>query len=229
MSGAEQDREDDLALAGEYALSLLDGDERRAFEDRLTLSAELQRDVAAWREDFISLDSATAPVAPPASVWHGIEERLFSDPATRQGGFSLLRFLSGVVAAAAVAFGVLLFLPSTEPLAQPEYRAELVSDDTALRVVASYVAEHRELLVDRRAGGAAPGRVLELWLIAAGADAPVSLGVLPDTERAVIPVSADVAAALAGGTLAISDEPPGGSPTGAPTGAVLAAGPVVAL
>ena len=38
-----------------------------------------------------------------------------------------------------------------------------------------------------------------------------------------------VAARLAGGTLAVSDEPPGGSPTGAPTGEVLAAAPLVEL
>ena len=34
---------------------------------------------------------------------------------------------------------------------------------------------------------------------------------------------------IAGLTLAISDEPPGGSPTGQPTGAVLAVGTVTEL
>ena len=36
-------------------------------------------------------------------------------------------------------------------------------------------------------------------------------------------------ASLAGGVLAISDEPDGGSPTGLPTGAVLATGQVLPL
>ena len=74
-------------------------------------------------------------------------------------------------------------------------------------------------------GGARPGRALELWLIE-GDDPPVSLGVLPDTEATVLQVDAAVAAALPGGVLAVSDEPPGGSPTGQPTGDVLATGQV---
>jgi anti-sigma-K factor RskA len=60
-----------------------------------------------------------------------------------------------------------------------------------------------------------------LWLIA-GNNAPVSLGVLPDAGAVTLMVAEALAVQLAGGTLAISDEPDGGSPTGAPTGAVLA-------
>ncbi len=66
-----------------------------------------------------------------------------------------------------------------------------------------------------------------MWLIA-GDDAPVSLGVLPDgpVRLAIAP---DLRPRLAGATLAISDEPPGGSPTGQPSGAVLATGPLTEL
>ena len=84
--------------------------------------------------------------------------------------------------------------------------------------------------MNRTAGAAVPGRVLELWLIA-GDNPPVSLGVLPEAASAEVQLTPDLVAALAAGTLpinlAISDEPPGGSTTGAPTGAVLAMGPVI--
>jgi anti-sigma-K factor RskA len=55
----------------------------------------------------------------------------------------------------------------------------------------------------------------------------VSLGVLPASALAVVSVPEALRTATIGGTLAISDEPVGGSPTGAPSGAVLAVGSVI--
>jgi anti-sigma-K factor RskA len=69
---------------------------------------------------------------------------------------------------------------------------------------------------------------LELWAILPG-QAPISLGVLPDSETARILVPAALRSQAAQFTLAITDEPLGGSPTGGPTGDVLAAGPMTTL
>jgi anti-sigma-K factor RskA len=66
--------------------------------------------------------------------------------------------------------------------------------------------------------------VLELWLIAQDG-VPVSLGLLAAGGETVLVPPADLAAQLPGATLAVSAEPPGGSPTGSPT-RVLGAGPV---
>ena len=66
---------------------------------------------------------------------------------------------------------------------------------------------------------------MELWLIPADG-VPRSIGVIPVAERTAMVLSPQILAALAAGTtLAISDEPAGGSPTGQPTGAVLALEP----
>ena len=86
---------------------------------------------------------------------------------------------------------------------------------------------HSELKL-RQHGGAPPGKLdRELWAII-GVDAPVSLGVLPSRLyfgiRVVISVPENLRGDFQKATLAISEEPVGGSPTGAPTGAVLAAG-----
>ena len=63
-------------------------------------------------------------------------------------------------------------------------------------------------------------RVLELWA-AAGSGAPRSLGLISGAGATVVQ-----RASLPPGTdhLAVSLEPPGGSPTGAPTGPVLYVG-----
>lgn len=213
----------DIALAGEYVLHLLEGDARRAFEARLAAEPALRALVAEWETGLAPLADEIAPEAPPAQVKSRLMTGLFGAE-KRRPRYSVLRILGGMAAAAALALVLIaVFLP---PPAGPDYLAELAAEDGSLIVRAELSAADRSLTVARLAGQAAPGRVLELWLIAEGAPAPVSLGVLPEAARATLDIPDAALAGFAGGVLAISDEPPGGSPTGQPTGAVLAAGPV---
>ena len=68
-------------------------------------------------------------------------------------------------------------------------------------------------------------RVLELWSVPPQG-APRSLGLISASGATVVPRGKLPEALLKGGTaaLAVSLEPPGGSPTGVPTGPVLYAG-----
>ncbi len=232
MSQADDHNEDDLVLAGEYALHLMDADDRRAFDDRLTREPALRDLVRDWDEGFVSLAAQIAPVAPPRHLKSAIQKRLFDTPtpagAPRRGWF--LSGLFGALTAAVLALVMVVVLPETRLAPTgPTYIAEVAAEDGSLLVQARFDPASNALQIDRVTGNALPGRVLELWLIADGASAPVSLGVLPDGAAGIVPVPAELVAALAGGTLAISDEPPGGSPTGQPTGAVLAVGAVTAL
>jgi anti-sigma-K factor RskA len=217
---AETDRPDDTALAAEYALRLMDPVERRAFERRLDAEPALRALVRDWDEEFSGLADGFHETPPPPRLKAAVERRLFG---LGRSGASPLRLLLGALVAAGIGAAVLLIAPFG-PVQAPSLTAEIAAEDRSLVVEARLVGETLE--VTRAAGAAPPGRVLELWLIAAGADAPVSLGVLPEDGRAALPLDAATRAALAGATLAVSEEPPGGSPTGAPTGAVLAAGPV---
>ena len=66
--------------------------------------------------------------------------------------------------------------------------------------------------INRTGGAAAPGQALQLWVVED--DAPVSLGMLPDGPLARVAVPREIAARLGpGSALAVSEEPPGGSPT----------------
>jgi anti-sigma-K factor RskA len=71
-------------------------------------------------------------------------------------------------------------------------------------------------------------RAHELWLLPGPDSAPISLGLLePDsTTRGPLPVAA-VPLLRAGAGVAVSEEPPGGSPTGQPTGSVIYIGTLV--
>ena len=229
MTSADDHDDDDVAVAGEYALHLLDAQARQAFEDRLKDDPALRRLVADWDKDFASLADEIAPVAPPPALKVRIEDALFAKPAKAPA--SVWRLLIGAGFAAALGLAVLVVLPPAEipDGFAPAFTAELAAEDQSLVVLASYAPDAGILRIDRQAGGARPGRVLELWLIADGSSVPVSLGVLPDQAATDITLPAALGDAIAGGTLAISDEPPGGSTTGAPTGDVLAAGAVVSI
>lgn len=228
---AADDHNDDVALAGEYALHLLDAEARRAFEERLNNEPALRILVSEWDAHFIVLSDEITPVTPPAMMKTRIEDVLFPDAAQAPSGFSLWRAFLGAGFAAALGLAVLVALPPAnlpDPFT-PSFTAELAAEDQSLVILASYAADTGVLRIDRQTGEARPGRVLELWLIAEGATAPVSLGVLPTDPATDITLPAVLVDAIAGGTLAISDEPIGGSTTGAPTGDVLAAGVVVSI
>ena len=212
-------------MAAEYALGLLTPPEARAFEARMIREPLLRANYVIWAEELVRMTDNIAPVTPPPTVRKAIETRLFAGE--KQGllqWLGLIPALIGGLIAAALVYFVTSFGLLTTPVG-PRLNAEIAAADQSLVVLAAFDPTTDTLNLQRTSGAAVPGRVLELWLIA-GDNPPVSLGVLPDAVSTDLPLSADIIAALEGGTLAISDEPTGGSPTGQPTGAVLAVGVV---
>ena len=221
------ENEDDRVLAAEYALGLLSAEERAQFEARLDTDADLRAEVVAWDEHFASviLDEID-PVDPSPQVAKRLQTILFK-PEKQSFWQQIWPYGLGGVAAALVLWltistGVLI--PDDTGL-QPDLVAELApTPDGEGLVIRAAVDTTRGAVEVMRAAGAPPeGRVFELWLIAGDA-APVSLGLLDEGNSTLIDLPQDLVALLPGALLAISDEPPGGSPTGAPTGAVRAAG-----
>ncbi|SDZ09357.1 Anti-sigma-K factor RskA [Jannaschia faecimaris] len=213
--------DDDHALIGEYVLGLLPPLESQAVEARLQREPALRAVHEDWAARLTSL-TAGPDVSPPARLRGEVAERLFPAPPARhwwQGWLGVLGLIAGPVAAFALAL-VLLQPPAFDPVLHAEMTAIEGSGAGNMHFAAGTDGE--DLLIIRREGEPFPGRALQLWLIAGDA-APVSLGVLPDQERLVIPAPEGLAAGV---ILAVSDEPLGGSPTGQPTGAVLVAGPL---
>lgn len=216
---------EDDALATEYALSLLEGMERAAFEARLRVEPDLAEAVAARQVAFAELAADLEPVTPPAATKARVMARLFEAGAAERRRVWVPGWLAGALAASVVAAALLVV---TAPQRfDPAFAAELAAADAPLRLVAEYDAGRGALRVSRLDGDAPEGRVLELWAIAGDA-APVSLGLL-EGEATRLRVPGALGEGFAELTLAVSEEPPGGSPTGAPTGQVLAVAAVQPL
>nr|WP_246450684.1 anti-sigma factor [Sphingomonas rhizophila] len=108
---------------------------------------------------------------------------------------------------------------------KPVMVAAIAGEDKIVRMVATYDPASRHLVVADAAPVPTPsGRSHELWMIPAGGK-PVSMGVMPSGKPMVATIEPAKATAFVDGlTLAVSDEPAGGSPTGQPTGDMLASG-----
>lgn len=210
--------DDDRALAGEYVLGLLDDAEAAAVRRRLSAEVALASEVVAWREWLAELDRETAPVAPPARVRAAVEARLF--PASgRSPRRSFWGVLSGLAAASVVAIGLFLAAPVRAPA--PILLASLASADEGLQLRVGVTPDEALMHVILDAGAAPEGRVLQLWALAEGQD-PVPLTLIERQDFFIAEFPRDLVEA--GLTVAVSEEPPGGSPTGQPTGEVLATG-----
>ena len=222
MSDAPEIPEDDQILAAEYVLRLMDADAEHAFELRLASEQDLRDLVRVWEAEFAALADTVPETVPPAIVKQRIMEQISGKPERRISRV-LGWVLPSVLAVAAIAF--FAFSPALRgPDFDPAFHVSLLTEDGSLQIEARLSPDNNLFKVLRPVGDPRPGRVLEIWIIAEGADAPVSLGVLPDERETLYEIDPARADLIEGGTMAVSDEPVGGSPTGAPTGEILATG-----
>lgn len=218
------------ALAAEYVAGTLRGPARRRFETLLAAHPALRAAVADWQARLMPLTGAVAPVAPPARVWAGIETRLWpvAAPAPHLPWWQRLapwRALSALALAAVVGLAVFV----AQPVAVPPPPVVVVLQSTgqapeaAGSVVASFSGDGRAVVARPIVPvGIRPDRVLELWW-ARESGPPASLGLIRADGVTVLRPGAFPKGLAASGIdhMAVSVEPPGGSPTGQPTGPVV--------
>jgi anti-sigma-K factor RskA len=223
--------EDDVMLAAEYALGVMQGADRDAFAARIANEPALAAKVRAWDEHFTGFADGIAPVAPPPKLQSKVQERLFGKPEAKPSFWNSLNLWRGLAfasVAALVAMSAYTLRPAIEQPSGGALMAQVAGETNAVTLAAYYDEAKGELRLNRVAGSAATGRSFELWLIA-GQDAPVSLGVLPPENVTRVLIPERLRAKFKDGVLAISDEPTGGSTTGAPTGTVLATGKLTVI
>jgi anti-sigma-K factor RskA len=224
--------EDDL-LAAELALGVLAGAERAAAQSRAARDPLFASVVAAWEERLAPWAAEMSEVPAPPQVWERIAAAIDADlPAEKQssGWWQSLAFWRGLSLAtgalAAACLGALIYLgnaPQSVPL---------------MAAIEGGGHRHFVATIDTRAGNIAivpaaysadATREPELWLIPADGK-PRPLGMLRADRAVTIKIPSELAALTIGNAvLAVSLEPPGGSPTGLPTGPVIATGKLTSL
>ena len=210
---------DDLDdLAAEYVLGTLSGDERAAFEARLQRDPAAMRAVAQWAQRLQPLADAVTPAVPPATLWQRIERAAALQTRAR------LRKPLWIAAAVAAALVIAaLLLPDLMHRPTVKAVAELTPQGGEPAFVVSVLDDQKELLVRAAKVDAVPNQSYELWVVPPAGAAPVSLGVIAASGETERDVAENVRSLLAiGGTLAVSLEPEGGSPTGTPTTVMFA-------
>lgn len=216
------------ALAAEYVVGTLRGRARRRFESMMREDAALRAIVQRWEADLTPLAERLAPVEPPARVWREIEARIGAErpgraPARGVGFWRSFGLLAGGLAS--VLLAAFLWL-SQGPRGEPLFVAVLNSTDAEPRMVVSM--HQPDILRVRmvRPWTSMEGKGLELWVLPKEG-APRSLGMVPnDMGDTIIRITAADPRVRGAQALAISMEPPGGSPTRQPTGPVLCSGPI---
>jgi len=221
---------EDSMLAAEYALGLMGTAESRAFVRRLDDEPLLYQEYKRWLEYFSPLVFELPHPEPAASLKAKVEKHVFGHSYSHPNKslwklFLDPRFISGLVVAALISLVLYRAIP---PAFVPTHIAELATEDQRLAMTVKYDPAAKLLRINNMSTRL-PGsdRDFELWVIADGK--PVSLGgvTLDSVQNINVPV--ELSEKLVGATLAISDEPIGGSPTGQPTGAVLATATVKAI
>jgi anti-sigma-K factor RskA len=220
--------EDEL-IAAEYALGVLAGPQRAAAEQRLAREPAFARMVAAWDERLAPWAGEIAEVAAPPQVWDRIAAALPAQSA--QGGLwqSLAVWRGLTIAAGALAAACLVALVYLGSTTQQPPLIAAIDGGGHHHFVATVDARRGTIAVVPAAYSADATRVPELWLIPADGK-PRPLGILRADQTVTISVPSDLAPLTAqNAVLAVSLEPPGGSPTGQPTGPVIATGKLTNL
>ena len=242
MNGAIDELDPDELRAAEYALGTLRGAERARFEADLAKRPNLQGLVAAWEDRFVTLNELTPLQTPRPEVWRRIERGVGIDQKARMKVrhraippppafwrrwweslvFWRLAGMVGTAAALALWLGVLAPPPALIAVLQPTNGG--MAPAFAVRLP---VAWHPGRVTPADPPTPPAGSAYELWLLDP-AGTPRSLGLLP-TGRVVpiTPQSLPADIVVPGATMAVSLEPPDGSPTGQPTGRVVMTGMIV--
>ncbi|HWG10916.1 MAG TPA: anti-sigma factor [Rhodanobacteraceae bacterium] len=235
----DQDRED-LRYA-EYVLGVLDADARAEVAREIAGSDEAATAVALWQQRLLPLAAEIAAEEVPPYLWSRIRSALQWDdvpaPSARATGMGLwqnLRFWQRIAfgASALAAACLLLLLVQRFVLMPPKpvipyMAATITQTDGRVGWTATMdIAKASMIIVPASPQSFAPGHAPELWLIPKG-EKPIAVGmIVPDAPTTLDLDKALLARLGPTATLAVSIEPPGGSPTGQPTGPVIATGTI---
>lgn len=216
--------------AGEYALGLLEGAERQAFEAEMTRDPDLAALAAGFAARLHRLDETALAEATP-ELWSRIEQQLAGTPqlpplAANTNRSRRTPRWAALAASVVVALGLGYFAGQTlspQP-ARPTMVAVLINEaDQSPGAIIEAFGDNTVHIVPLVDFIVPEGSVLEIWTLPDADTGPVSLGTIAAATEVRLR-GPDLPLPAAGQLYEITLEPAPGSPTGRPTGPILVKG-----
>ena len=162
------------------------------------------------------------PVRPPQRVRKRLKGRLVAEAKGVRPRWEPFAWAAGGVTAAGL---LVYFLISSAPTDRPGVPGRIAAEDGSVVLTTLWRESVGVLHLRREVGAPRSGRALEVWVL--GEDGQYrSLGILPDARDAAIVVPKPLVPAVAGASLVVTEERPGGSPTGRPSREPVASGEI---
>lgn len=221
--------EKEALSAATYVLGLIDPLQRRQLDKRLDEDADFAAEVARWQKAFSAVDVTTDDIAPSPELWQHIARDLVphQTPPAASSTRGRPPFWLGWALAAALG-GVVIFTQVIKPDSSPALQTiAILSDKQSERQFVVMLDKSVSTLQVSALDVTLPhDKTLQLWMIK-GSAPPRSLGLITQRDGNTFKLPDE---ALDNQTvLAISLEPPGGSPLPGPSGPVVYQGNVRAL
>jgi anti-sigma-K factor RskA len=231
-------------LAAEYVLGSLDPIERKEVDVRRKVDVALDDAISAWEKRLGSLSDLLPGIAPPPHLFLEVTKQLGHQRERQQiGRRALMRpwrwpaLAAGACALAACLAIITVWLSPKSSAGPARLVAELernpnLADRTnptvSLGFVVYFDLRASSMIVSPFAVPPGLRRDYQLWLVPEGSTPAISLGIISLAEPTVSPWLATYAPSdLVHARLAVSLEPPGGSPKGIPTGPTMFVGTLV--
>lgn len=224
-------------IAAQYALGVLRGGARRRMEQLAREEPAVRAAIGHWQVRLSGMAELQPSSEPVEAVWCGIEQRLgwkpvpsakTAEPPWWQTLWTAPVFWRGAAAAMAVvavlAAGIGWQMAQRAPV-ETAVVAVLNDAQSQPALLVSWDAAAQQLVVQRLDDTVVSGQqVLQLWALPQGGK-PQSLGVIGRERAARLALNGFPAAVP---VLAVSVEPPGGSPNpDGPSGPVVFKGPLI--
>ena len=234
--------EDIDGLAAEYVLGSLNATERTAVDARRRSDTAVAEAIRAWERRLAPLARQVPELEPPAHLLEAILKKIAAPRSPEVVALrrharrwrSIAAAATALAACLGLAVGWFLYERIAEPslLMAELYRSAGTSTaDEMMNPAFVVTVDLATCRITARPVTAQPrpGRNYQLWIMREGVPAPESLGVLSGPEGLTASCPAPVTpASLVNATLAVSQEPDGGSTTGTPTGPLAFLGKLMA-
>ncbi len=225
-------------LAQRYVLGTQRGGARRRFAVLIDQRSDVRQAVDKWEQRLTPLVWNLAPIAPSDLLWQRLSRALGldnkapkrplpgADPGLWRGIAAMLAFVVIFMAGGwwtAERRGPEIVRETVIEQVPEQVAVALFADEGGEPLWVTRIATTSGELAVRVVGDitAQPANDYQLWALT-DAGIPVSLGLLPQSGSLTLALDSAARAALqSSSTLAVSLEPPGGSPEPVPTGPVL--------